>query len=226
MTSAAYLILRYDQKSRGHLILSLFSKSVSRFRITLIIICSIGLINFTRLLDFAKQSKVDFFSINHLETVSKGRFHLLNLGLKGITEKPLLGWGFDGLGIAFPHIGDWTGIHKAYLIDNIPVGKVLRLGDFTFSYEGVDGSLHLGMLLTNKAHNLIIDSVLSIGMIGFISGLMLFGFFIWNTSKSILWGIEAVSIVYIIYTLFWFESAQYSHLFWWSLCFWNKSIDT
>jgi O-Antigen ligase len=226
LISAAYLILRCDQKSRAHLISSLFSKSVSGFRITLIIICSISLVNFTRLLDFAKQAKVDFFSINHLETVSKGRFHLLNLGFKGIAEKPLLGWGFDGLGIAFPHIGDWTGIHKAYLINNIPVDKVLSLGDFTFSYEGVDGSLHLGMLLTNKAHNLIIDSILSIGMIGFISVLMLFGFFIWNASKSILWGIEAVSIVYIIYTLFWFESAQYSHLFWWSLCFWNKSVDT
>lgn len=224
LVSAIYLTLRCYQTSRPCLTLSLFSKTISRFK-SILIIFFLSLTSFATLLSFTKFSKMDFFSMNYLETVSKGRFHLLNLGLKGIAEKPFFGWGFDGLGIAFPHIGDWTSFHKEYLMDSSPVSKVLRVDDFTFSYEGADGSLRLGILLTNKAHNLIIDNALSIGMIGLIASFILFAFFIWNTSKSMLWGIEAVSIVYIIYTFFWFESAQYSHLFWWSVSFWNKSVD-
>jgi len=224
LVSIIYLALLYFyQKSRKRLRILSFIESVSRLRTTLVFIFSIALASFASLLGFAQYSKFNFPLMSYLETFSKGRFHLLSLGLEGIIERPFLGWGFDGFGIAFPHVGDWTGVHKAYLVDNTPINKVLGLGDFTFSYEGVDGHLHLGILLTNKAHNLIIDNALSLGIIGLIASFSLLGFFVWNTFKSAIWGIEALAIVYVVYTFFWFESAQYSHLFWWGLCFWSRS---
>jgi len=70
-----------------------------------------------------------------LEQFSSGRLHLWHLSLKGIIQRPLWGWGFDGFGIAYPFIADWTGRHQGYLLEKVPVTKVVTLNDFTFSYQ-------------------------------------------------------------------------------------------
>jgi len=157
-------------------------------------------------------------SSNSLEDFSTGRFHLWGLALKGIIKHPFMGWGFDGFGIAFPFIADWAGKHRRYLPpEKILVDKILAIYDYTFDYLGIDGAIHTGLLMTNKAHNLFLDTVLSVGIIGFLSYTLLLTFFVLCVSKKSLWGIESLVVVFLVYTFTWYESAQFSHLIWWFL---------
>ncbi|WP_319423230.1 O-antigen ligase family protein [Pleurocapsa sp. FMAR1] len=145
------------------------------------------------------------------------RMDLWKLSLQGIAKRPLFGWGFDGLGIAFPFIADWTGQHQGYLFDKVDVAEILSLKEFLFTYLGVDGMVHVGVIMVQKAHNLIIDTAISVGIFGLISYISLLMFFLICAFKSTLLGIEAVAITYLVYTLTWYESGQFSHLGWWGL---------
>jgi O-antigen ligase len=156
-------------------------------------------------------------SLKNLEHFSSGRLHLWQLSLRGIAERFLWGWGFDGFGIAFPFVADWVGRHQGYLLEKVAVAHVLKLDDFTFDYQGIDGKLHAGILITNKAHNLLLDTTLSVGVLGLLCYALLWWFFLKCTVRTKLIGIEAVAIAYLIYTLSWYESAQFSHLAWWAL---------
>ncbi|MFN6486950.1 MAG: hypothetical protein RMY33_029895 [Nostoc sp. DedQUE03] len=42
---------------------------------------------------------------------------------------------------------------------------------------------------------------------------------LWCVLKSPYRDIGAIAIAYLIYTFTWYESAQYTHIFWWSLSF-------
>lgn len=156
-------------------------------------------------------------SLKNLEHFSSGRLHLWQLSLRGIAERFIWGWGFDGFGIAFPFVADWVGRHQGYLLEKVAVAHVLKLDDFTFDYQGIDGKLHAGILITNKAHNLLLDTTLSVGVLGLLCYALLWWFFLKCTVRTELIGIEAVAIAYLIYTLSWYESAQFSHLAWWAL---------
>lgn len=155
--------------------------------------------------------------LKNLEQFSSGRLHLWQLSLRGIAERFLSGWGFDGFGIAFPFVADWAGKHQGYLLEKVAVAQVLKLDDFSFDYQGIDGQLHTGILITNKAHNLLLDTTLSVGVVGLLCYALLWWFFLKCTVRTRLLGIEAVAIAYLIYTLTWYESAQFSHLAWWAL---------
>lgn len=156
-------------------------------------------------------------SLKNLEQFSSGRLHLWQLSLRGIAERLLWGWGFDGFGIAFPFVADWTGRHHGYLLEKVAVAQVFKLDDFTFDYQGTDGKLHTGILIANKAHNLLLDTTLSVGVLGLLCYALLWWFFLKCTVRTTLVGIEAVAIAYLVYTLTWYESAQFSHLPWWVL---------
>jgi len=69
----------------------------------------------------------------------------------------------------------------------------------------------------SKAHNLFLDTALSVGILGLLVYILLWGFFLKLTVGSAFSGIEAVAIAYLVYTLTWYESAQFSHLPWWAL---------
>ena len=155
-------------------------------------------------------------SLAALEAFASGRLHLWKLALQGIAQRPLWGWGFDGLGIAFPFIGDWSGQHRWELPSQVAVDRVLALHDFTFSYLGTDRQVYTGLILTNKAHNLFLDTGLSLGIFGLIAYSMLFGFFFWLAYHSAFRGIETIALVYLIYTQAWYESAQFSQIVWWA----------
>ncbi len=156
-------------------------------------------------------------SLKNLEHFSSGRLHLWQLALRGIVKRLLWGWGFDGFGIAFPFIADFSRNHQEYLLEKVAVAQVLKLDDFSFDYQGTDGKLHTGILITNKVHNLLLDTTLSVGVIGLLCYALLWWFFLKCTVRTALLGIEAVGITYLVYTLTWYESAQFSHLAWWAL---------
>lgn len=96
----------------------------------------------------------------------------------------------------------------------IGVVEILRNNHNTFVYLGTDGNTHLVRGLTNKAHNIVLDTVVSVGLVGAALYALLFGFFFWVTARGAGWGLEAVAVMYLVLGLTWFESAQFSHLAW------------
>jgi len=90
-------------------------------------------------------------------------------------------------------------------------------------YKHKNGQLLTAPLPSVKAHNLILDTALSVGFLGLLSYLTLLVFCIWQMIKSPLQGIEAVVIAYLVFTFTWFECAQFTHLAWWSLSFWGMN---
>lgn len=123
-----------------------------------------------------------------------------------ISYRPLLGWGMNGFGTAY-----------SYVRPGIKITKVIRLGDFSFDYQEENGQIKTAQLPTTKAHNLILDTILSVGLLGMASYLTLLGWCLWQVIKSPYRGIEAVFIAYLAFTFTWFECAQFTHLAWWSL---------
>ncbi len=141
-----------------------------------------------------------------IKNLSSDRAVLWQQSLCGISKRPLLGWGFDGFGIAYPYIlnSEWT-------------PKVVRLGNFSFDYQSGDGELRTKPLPTYKAHNLILDTTNSVGILGMLSYLALLSLSLYRLIKSPCRGIEAVAIAYLVFTFTWFECAQFTHLAWWAL---------
>ncbi|MFE1747795.1 O-antigen ligase family protein [Coleofasciculus sp. H7-2] len=141
-----------------------------------------------------------------IKQITSDRVWLWELASRGIRERPLLGWGMHGFGTAYPYVmnPNWT-------------PKVVRLGNFSFDYFSRDGQLQTRSLSTSKAHNLILDTTLSVGFLGMLSYLTLLGFCLCRVIQSPYRGIEAVALAYLIFTLTWFECAQFTHLPWWAL---------
>lgn len=145
-----------------------------------------------------------------LKQITSDRIYLWELASRGISKSPLFGWGFDGFGTAYP-----------YVINFNQTQKIVHLGDFSFDYLDEKGQIHTSALPTAKAHNLILDTTISVGILGLLVYLALFIICIWKIIKSPTLGIEAIGIVYFIFTLTWFECAQFSHLTWWALSLWG-----
>lgn len=140
-----------------------------------------------------------------IRQITSDRVRLWEVSNRGISKHPLLGWGMNGFGIAYPHV-----INSKWV-------KITRLGEFSFDYQRFDGEFGTQALPTVKAHNLILDTTLSLGVLGMLSYLTLLGFFLWQVIKSPYHGIEAVVVAYLVFTFTWFECAQFTHLAWWSL---------
>ena len=215
LAALTYLLIRFrsDSKKRNMLIcygegLLLLSYLLFKTSATLLTteLASSGVPN-------PVQHNIDFKDSTSLGV----RWEMWKFTLEAIAERPLFGWGFNGLGIAAPFLADWAGEHRAYLFDKVDVAEVLSVKNFIFTYLGVDGVVHAGIIMFHKAHNLILDTTVSVGIFGLISYVSLLVFFIWCGFNSTFLGIEAIAITYIIYTFTWYESGQFSHLGWWGL---------
>lgn len=147
-----------------------------------------------------------------LRYLSSDRTGLWEQSWRGISLHPLLGWGFDGFGTAYPYVAkpNWT-------------PTVIHLGEFSFNFIAKDGQVRMGVLPTVKAHNLILDTTLSMGVLGLLSYLTLLGFCFYQVTQSPCQGIEAIAIAYFAFTFTWFERAQFTHLAWWALSLWGVS---
>ena len=152
------------------------------------------------------------------QTLTSARSELWRSALVGIAERPLFGWGFNGFGIAWPYVGNWREArNQMYLSQEVPIAEVESVGHYSFSYLGTDEQLRQGRVRTNKAHNMVLDMGISLGLVGLLLYVALFGYVAFVGFKGRGWGLEAVAVVYLAYGLTWFESAQYSHLAWWAL---------
>lgn len=105
----------------------------------------------------------------------------------------------------------------------------IKMRPFGWGFDGFetaypylpDGKIKTLPITATKAHNLFIDVALSVGIIGLGVYLGLISFSLWCVLKSPCRDIGAVAIAYLIFTFTWYESAQYTHIFWWSLSFFD-----
>lgn len=153
---------------------------------------------------------------------TSSRSNLWPLAVAGIEARPLFGWGFNGFGLAWPHVNDFDVKWRTYLARDgknraIGVVRILRNNHSSFEYLGEDGKPHRVYTLTNKAHNIVLDTLLSVGIVGGLLYAALFGLFLVVSARGEGWGLEAVGVVYLAFGMTWFESAQFSHLAWWAL---------
>ena len=94
---------------------------------------------------------------------------------------------------------------------------MVRLGEFSFVWRRQDGTVQTYPLKGNKSHNLLLDTTLSLGLLGLLGYGALFGFYVRQGLQSPRRQLLAVVVVYLGFGLFWFDCAQYSHLVWWVL---------
>lgn len=90
-----------------------------------------------------------------IKQITSDRVWRWELSSRGMKQRPLLGWGMDGFGTAYPYVVNLNG-----------TPKVVRLGNFSFDYFSRDGQLQTRSLPTTKTHNLILDTILSVGFLG------------------------------------------------------------
>ena len=150
--------------------------------------------------------------------LSSDRVYLWQMSQRGIEERPWLGWGFDGFGIAYPHI--WQ--QKLWRQAGREPPSVLTLAPFSFVDRNEQGQLQTIVLPGNKSHNLLLDWLLSVGVLGSLIYGLLVGVSFWQMLQFSGRGLEAVVLVYGVFGLLWFDCAQYSHLLWWTLSCWPE----
>lgn len=175
----------------------------------LVALLFVGAVSSTRKIEALRQFNFDSNTLA-IKYLTSDRLWLWQQSLRGIIKKPLLGWGFDGFGISYPYIHspNWT-------------PNVVSLGEFSFDYKGKNGDIHTKLIPTYKAHNLILDTTLSVGFLGMLCYGALFGFCLYQVVKSPYRGIEAVAVAYLAFAFSWFECAQFSHILWWILSLWG-----
>jgi O-antigen ligase len=157
----------------------------------------------------AMSSWTTWRQIDNLSFVNQavsGRVGMWEQAIRGIQLRPLWGWGYNGHGLASPYTDRWTTTPR----------RVLSIDAVSFVGEFATGEIRRTPIPTYKAHNLIFDTWQSLGIIGFLSYLALFGSYFGNVLRSPFDKSEAIAIAYLIFTLTWFDCAQYSHLLWWS----------
>ncbi len=140
------------------------------------------------------------------QQLTSDRVYLWQMAGWGIQRRPLFGWGFDGFGIAYPYVKHTPGLET-----------ILRIDDFTFDYRHEDGSFHQEIISSNKAHNLILDTTISVGILGTIAYFWLWLVYWRSLAKTSDRESIAIAILYLVFTFAWFECAQYAHLVWWVL---------
>lgn len=194
-----------------------FYQSGINKKIRLLILCTVlvallfvGAVSSTRQVEALNRFNFDS-NTKILKQFTSDRVHLWEVSQRGISQRPLLGWGMNGFGSAYPHV-----INSHWV-------KITRLGDFTFDYQHSDGRRGKQALITVKAHNLILDTTLSVGILGLVSYLVLLGFCLWLVIQSPYRGVETIVFAYFVFTFTWFECAQFTHLVWWALSFFDMS---
>lgn len=174
-----------------------------RYKRTMIALCLLavllmGLITFSRPIE----------GLPLIKQITSDRVYLWHLGRSGIRQRPLWGWGFNGFGVAYAHL-----VEKHS--DNSRRIEVIH--DVYYEAITPEGNTEFEMLISNKAHNLILDTWVSTGVFGLISYLGLLGFYAYSAYQSRLARLEVIVIIYVTFTFTWFEAAQFSHLVWWGL---------
>lgn len=170
--------------------------------IVLVFILMIGCITTTRQIP----------GLSAIRQMTSDRIYLWQLATRGISKRPLFGWGFNGFGIAYP-----------YIRSPKDTPNVIGLGHLSYDVVSENGSVRTLPLITYKAHNLILDTILSVGILGMLSYTALWGYGILLVVRSPNGKLLAVAIAYLVFTVTWFEVAQFTHIAWWTL---SVSVNT
>jgi hypothetical protein len=143
--------------------------------------------------------------------ITSDRVYLWKVAAYGIRQRPIWGWGFDGFGLAYP----WS---------NSETWKpeVTDIGVFWFDYREPDGTMKRLEMPSNKAHNQILDTLLSVGIAGSIPFFSLIAIGVYGLARSPAAMFTPLACVYLAFVLLWFDCAQYGYWLWWvlSLEFW------
>lgn len=143
-----------------------------------------------------------------IKQITSDRVYLWDLARSGIRQRPLWGWGFNGFGVAYAHL-----VEKHSDKDR----RIEVIHDVYYEAITPEGNVEFELLISNKAHNLILDTWISTGIFGLISYLALLGFYTYSAYQARLARLEVIVIAYLTFAFTWFEAAQFSHLVWWGL---------
>lgn len=150
-------------------------------------------------------------NVSPANQAASGRVGMAAIALRGIQHRPWLGWGFDGFGIAYPYIHNpsWT-------------PKVVSLDPASFEYRRLNGERKVYPIPSFKAHNWLLDTALSVGLVGLLLYAAIWIYSLHLLFKSPFRDLGAIALVYCIFTLTWFECAQFTHLVWWAMSLWHS----
>ena len=145
----------------------------------------------------------------NVNSLTSNRSELWQQALWAFLQRPLLGYGFDGFGTALPYI---------HARSDPSIQEVLNIGDVYYSYS--DGmQVHRGHIeeFYNKAHNVVLDWLVSVGIAGAALYAALVLYLLVMTARSSVAPLEALTVAYLAFTLTWYDSAQFTFLGFWGL---------
>lgn len=143
-----------------------------------------------------------------MDRLSSGRIGLWQEAWAAFTEKPLVGWGFDGFGIGSAYL------RATSQSDGV---RSMQMLSSTAIFEDGSGDSWSVVPPSQKAHNIVLDLLVSHGIVGaafyavsWISAVVLLCFSRWRA-------LAVAVVVYAVYLVTWYDMAQYAHVAWWAL---------
>lgn len=152
------------------------------------------------------------FSLSQTDAYSSGRLELWRTAVQALPLRPLLGWGFDGYARAYPYAVDWNGEERHLLPVALQPPVRVVLGEDRILYlEDAQGQRLLAPSPFAKAHNLLLDLLLSVGLLGGVAYLLWMGLGLAASSwPKLPWTLVLVG--YLAYGLTWYDSVHVTPL--------------
>ena len=128
--------------------------------------------SFPNLTSAVRDLSLDEMSqVNAAQELSSGRLEKFEIAVQAIAVRPLLGWGFNGFGISWSYFADWSrGKHQRRLAqvdgERVPVQEVLSTTRVALPTWAQTARSTGGGGYVNKAHNIILDTAVSVGLVG------------------------------------------------------------
>ena len=144
-----------------------------------------------------------------VDSLTSHRSELWQEAVWAFLQRPLLGYGFDGFGTALPFV---------HARSDPSIREVLKIGDVYYNYS--DGSsVRRGHIeeFYNKAHNVVLDWLVSVGVLGAALYAALVLYLLVVTARSSVAPLEVLTVAYLAFTLTWYDSAQFTFLGFWGL---------
>lgn len=175
----------------------------------------VGCLSFSRATIERRVVNAEIYASKPSEIVLKhftsDRVYLWNKAWKGFLEKPFLGWGFSG----------YSTVDAQKLCPKDAV--VVALEDYKVHCQAITDEIIEVQTGSTKAHNLFLDTFVSLGISGASSYFVLFGLYVRRMIREDI-ALVALVCVYLVYTLTWYDCGQFSHLGWWALSIQVKGV--
>ncbi|NJO50693.1 MAG: hypothetical protein HC840_16010 [Leptolyngbyaceae cyanobacterium RM2_2_4] len=183
----------------------------------LILLSLIGILSFGWATTERRVRNAEIYASTPFEVALKhftsDRVYLWQKAWIGFLARPWFGWGFSGYSIA----------NATQLCPEET--NLVAVEDYYAYCRDVDGNVIEMKTESTKAHNLVLDQYVSLGLFGASSYFLLLGYYFLNLSRTSPAMLSA-SVTYIIYALTWYDSGQFSHVGWWifSVNFLNRNV--